>query len=249
MGATPLDVEDTATFLEVSILAHPERWALRDIPGRITRAGRVSILAHPERWALLDRLITNLPPLQFQSSPTPKGGRYGIKPTFLSKSAPFQSSPTPKGGRYVSVRQQRGGDHMFQSSPTPKGGRYTGIETVAHIRKCFNPRPPRKVGATVLDCCDVDWSEVSILAHPERWALHDADYAADAWIVFQSSPTPKGGRYRARVGRLEWLAGFNPRPPRKVGATRCLPGTHRRGLTGFNPRPPRKVGATRSSLR
>ena len=61
---------------------------------------------------------------------------------------------------------------MFQSSPTPKGGRYYGslfpnqsleVSILAHPERwalpgavfvrpellCFNPRPPRKVGATL----------------------------------------------------------------------------------------------------
>ena len=86
--------------------------------------------------------------------------------------------------------------------------------------------------------------------------------------MFQSSPTSQGGRYdeilgdalyHAVVSILAHLARwalrrdfrrcpvpcrrFNPRPPRKVGAT----SHHSRfcaTLTGFNPRPPRKVGAT-----
>ncbi len=40
----------------------------------------------------------------FQSSPTPKGGRYGA---FLADGitiTAFQSSPTPKGGRYAGTR-------------------------------------------------------------------------------------------------------------------------------------------------
>ena len=40
---------------------------------------------------------------------------------------------------------------------------------------------------------------VSILAHPERWALHAYLIFFITPSLFQSSPTPKGGRYR-RVG-------------------------------------------------
>ena len=86
--------------------------------------------------------------------------------------------------------------------------------------------------------------------------------------VFQSSPTPEGGRYfdafvvgfleqlvsilahpggralpPARAGRERKFRGFNPRPPRRAGATRAVRRTVRR--TGcFNPRPPRRAGAT-----
>ena len=60
---------------------------------------------------------------------------------------------------------------------------------------------------------------VSILAHPERWALLDYRDRSDDTLC------------------------FNPRPPRKVGATR-RERVHRRRRGRFNPRPPRKVGAT-----
>ena len=60
---------------------------------------------------------------------------------------------------------------------------------------------------------------------------------------FQSSPTPRGGRYRVAGGGGPGRRRFNPRPPLEVGATF---GTyhHTRGTRGFNPRPPLEVGAT-----
>ena len=36
----------------------------------------------------------------------------------------FQSSPTPKGGRYPGALEGNEAFGLFQSSPTPKGGRY-----------------------------------------------------------------------------------------------------------------------------
>ena len=64
----------------------------------------------------------------------------------------------------------------FQSSPTPKGGRYLeGDPDDQGEFHSFNPRPPRKVGATkTLTCSEgqtVPQQWISILAHPERWAL------------------------------------------------------------------------------
>ena len=41
----------------VSILAHPERWALRSVVPFLYRFHPVSILAHPERWALQRAMI------------------------------------------------------------------------------------------------------------------------------------------------------------------------------------------------
>ena len=60
----------------------------------------------------------------------------------------------------------------FQSSPTPKGGRY-----LVQMHKVDDLRL------------------VSILAHPERWALPCGFVPSVAAVPFQSSPTPKGGRY------------------------------------------------------
>ena len=108
----------------------------------------------------------------------------------------FQSSPTPKGGRYLRAGRDFPGVIQFQSSPTPKGGRYT-----------------TGTGAAGLAV------EVSILAHPERWALPLRGVLLRDRCLFQSSPTPKGGRYaRIRIDSGEETS-FNPRPPRKVGAT------------------------------
>ena len=237
----------------------------------------------------------------------------------------FQSSPTPKGGRYVTVdvstsrkprfvsilaHPERWALHVpchgisapirFQSSPTPKGGRYDRTPYQPGHVTCFNPRPPRKVGATSRKFCHFCARiSVSILAHPERWALRwpgwqnvssptpllwvaitsnrcfnprpprkvgatfNALEPLDAVLpkfqgpprkvgatphcgptMFQSSPTPKGGRYRVapRGFRRPCVFGFNPRPPRKVGATLGDGPAHLAGC--FNPRPPRKVGAT-----
>ena len=86
----------------------------------------VSILAHPERW--------------------------GATPFYLRKQwiiGMFQSSPTPKGGRYDGTTVAPAGTLLFQSSPTPKGGRYNRRHAILSLRRpSFNPRPPRKVGAT-----------------------------------------------------------------------------------------------------
>ena len=85
----------------------------------------------------------------FQSSPTPKGGRYGVSGTLDEMEAVFQSSPTPKGGRYSEPHfASLYPPSEFQSSPTPKGGRYDQSRSTKLILSCFNPRPPRRAGAT-----------------------------------------------------------------------------------------------------
>ncbi|CAH1905629.1 hypothetical protein NTGHW29_620011 [Candidatus Nitrotoga sp. HW29] len=86
---------------------------------------------------------------------------------------------------------------MFQSSPAPKSGRY------AALFKRWEKHP-----------------EVSILARPEERALpmQPAKAANSYW--FQSSPAPKSGRYWTLWREIGTLASFNPRPPRRAGATR-----------------------------
>ena len=62
-------------------------------------------------------------------------------------------------------------------------------------------------------------SNVSILARPEGRALHPLMIAAASACLFQSSPAPKDGRYRLRLQMPALRYGFNPRPPRRTGAT------------------------------
>ena len=131
----------------------------------------------------------------------------------------FQSSPTPKGGRYLPSREIVRSHCSFNPRPPRKVGA-TSTRHYSVLRSTrFNPRPPRKVGATMVKQTISRILHVSILAHPERWALRYGECTNMKTLPFQSSPTPKGGRYSARsVGRAA-PSGFNPRPPRKVGAT------------------------------
>ena len=134
----------------------------------------------------------------------------------------FQSSPTSQGGRYCGPCRRGSFRTKFQSSPTSQGGRYIYRLPGAWHRKSFNPRPPRKVGATAYRWLACPGSIVSILAHLARWALRLRDAGRVQPQLFQSSPTSQGGRYTATPTISPWTPCFNPRPPRKVGATTCL---------------------------
>ncbi len=61
----------------------------------------VPILTQSENWALWYGVVNNRIEGEFQSSPSPKTGRY---PAGIVTGAPavlvFQSSPSPKTGRY-----------------------------------------------------------------------------------------------------------------------------------------------------
>ena len=90
----------------------------------------------------------------------------------------------------------------FQSSPTPKGGRYKlgrnrtwALHVV--VQGCFNPRPPRKVGATPPVSIPSSYTDAMFQSSPTpkggRYYL-DIHWRLIS-VLFQSSPTPKGGRY------------------------------------------------------
>ena len=179
-------------------------------------AGPVSILAHLERWAL----------------------RFG-DPHYAVRSAPtvvFQSSPTSKGGRYHCRSMVHGHASvftMFQSLAHLERWalRAEPWRSTSHWQSRFNPRPPRKVGATTATRKPRTPSVqvVSILAHLERWAL-----LADKSRI---NATRAVGNHVSILAHLErWALHvpltfdgvhtdqgcFNPRPPRKVGATYVL---------------------------
>ena len=178
----------------VSILAHLERWALRDIFCPPFSRWPVSILAHLERWALHCRFGGPLCLLWFQSSPTSKGGRYDSAYDIRWRFRSFNPRPPRKVGATMWA--------------TLVSARHI-VSILAHLERwallappCsspgvlrFNPRPPRKVGATGGKARWLVIKSVSILAHLERWALHLAITTLVASQEFQSSPTSKGGRY------------------------------------------------------
>ena len=114
---------------------------------------------------------------------------------------------------------------MFLSSLAPRGGRYSASPVPRTQLACFYPRSPRGAGATqsweqsyiIPDGVSIlahpegralrsdrirqgrDGS-VSILAHPEGRALPVATFSiavGSQW--FQSSPTPRGGRYKLQI--------------------------------------------------
>ena len=181
----------------------------------------VSILAHLAKWALPLPHGNITPALTFQSSPTSQSGRYQFIPqgsapgpdvsilahlakwalplddgTELKEISVFQSSPTSQSGRYGPSGRASWPPRQFQSSPTSQSGRYRESPTVGVRRSCFNPRPPRKVGATVRPWKAIRGEfPVSILAHLAKWALRENTCLTGVPDMFQSSPTSQSGRY------------------------------------------------------
>ena len=200
MGATSAAPEANKAKV-VSILAHLEGWALLQCNRhtRMLASFQSSPTSKGGRYLgeQSDSVIRTL----FQSSPTSKGGRYLPARPEMDLKGMFQSSPTSKGGRYVTSTQFHTLQQLFQSSPTSKGGRYEEEPLMPWVTNRFNPRPPRRVGATTPTVLLVDEYHVSILAHLEGWALRRRDCSCRAPLMFQSSPTSKGGRYASAASQ------------------------------------------------
>ncbi len=135
--------------------------------------------------------------------------------------AEFQSSPAPKDGRYVPIaciRRDMGG---FNPRPPRRTGA-TITDSIDYARRNrFNPRPPRRTGATTKNqsqaALDLRFQS-SPAPKDGRYSALEAVSPAAVW--FQSSPAPKDGRYYGYRGGTRTRPGFNPRPPRRTGATR-----------------------------
>ena len=177
----------------------------------------VSILAHPEGWAL--------PPFNrqgercgymFQSSPIPKDGRYSLAMFALRLVWRFNPRPSRRMGATGDHRNCRG-VACFNPRPSRRMGATSCSMHAAFSHECFNPRPSRRMGATSIGALPLVRTQVSILAHPEGWALRNSER-----------------RYSCRS------VCFNPRPSRRMGATSA--GTHIASSTMFQSSPIPKDG-------
>ncbi len=111
----------------------------------------------------------------------------------------FQSSPSPKTGRYVISLLDTRLHGVFQSSPSPKTGRY--YSTDGFIRK-FTAVPilTQSENWALFYICHRDATNlvVPILTQSENWALYYRVLRSLIESLFQSSPSPKTGRYCTR---------------------------------------------------
>ena len=206
-------------FLDVSILAHPGGWALQFPVHRRRYLCTVSILAHPGGWALHRHKAKPRKPWVFQSSPTPEGGRYKDCWILHPRPSRFQSSPTPEGGRYLINPVVKSFWKLFQSSPTPEGGRYLSpwvwLSHSVSFQSSPTPEGGRYTGPT-----NESWHcGVSILAHPGGWALQIELSARIDRTKVSILAHPGGWALLGTVNRCRGIECFNPRPPRRVGAT------------------------------
>ena len=86
----------------------------------------------------------------FQSSPAPKDGRYNKHAAAVMRVDLFQSSPAPKDGRYPlgAAGDSAGGAVSILARPEGRALPALGLYA-AHAGQRFNPRPPRRTGATM----------------------------------------------------------------------------------------------------
>ena len=111
--------------------------------------------------------------LEFQSSPSPKTGRYA-RSAIVPCTDSISSNPHPVrrlGAIYA--YGHRIGRSQFQSSPSPKTGRYSTMFTIiASYDNSSNPHPVRRLGA-IMEFYLFKRREgmVPILTQSEDWAL------------------------------------------------------------------------------
>ncbi len=202
----------------VSILARPEGRALHRAEWRRWKRSEVSILARPEGRALPHRVVHRSIAACFNPRPPRRTGATQHRP-FLTPQLTVSILARPEGralrderrlvclcadvsilarpeGRALPFDDLQLSDQMlFQSSPAPKDGRYQSVFGLGIDQARFNPRPPRRTGATDQRAVSEKFSDVSILARPEGRAL------------------------QKEAARIKWPDCFNPRPPRRTGAT------------------------------
>ena len=198
---------------------HPVRRLGAILVLKIVQSTIVPILTQSEDWALSDPRVDRPTHEEFQSSPSPKTGRYPSSCKFFDhvRNVPILTQSEDwalfKALGFGVVRD------MFQSSPSPKTGRYDMV---------------------VMDCageCEVpiltqseDWAlyfapvnqqpetVVPILTQSEDWALSDdPNWNVEAEQWFQSSPSPKTGRYRRSPNHPYNSTAFQSSPSPKTG--------------------------------
>ena len=105
----------------------------------------------------------------------------------------------------------------FQSAPAPKSGRYRAHPGLERSPPCFNPRPLRRAGDTRRRAGEGLVDRVSIRARSEERAILGLADGDDAYIVFQSAPAPKSGRYSIHRRQSVAATMFQSAPAPKSG--------------------------------
>ena len=204
----------------------------------------VSILARPGGRALRSGSPLCGTIWSFQSSPAPEDGRYGMRCPLLHEFQRFQSSPAPEDGRYRPGKVLKPDRKSFNPRPPRRtgatwvmnwlnrafcvsilarpGGRALPFRSsnLAAYDDCFNPRPPRRTGATELRHDLIHTAQMFQSSPAPEDGRYDIRAISFCSIEqFQSSPAPEDGRYPRRNPRHHLHFCFNPRPPRRTGAT------------------------------
>ena len=186
-----------------------------------TRVGTfVSILAPLARGALLLRLRRpDVSDHRFNPRPSRKRGATDDVPKLTENMLVSILAPLARGALRIFYNKSPT-NMMFQSSPLSQEGRYGLRHDQCTGSGCFNPRPSRKRGATIVQ--------------DRRWRLR---------LVSILAPLARGALPTEIASITMAYMSFNPRPSRKRGAT-SRPASPRSTRMGFNPRPSRKRGAT-----
>ena len=113
---------------------------------------------------------------------------------------------------------------------------------------CSNPHPVRRLGA-ILRKYAARRSSLGSNPHPvRRLGAIPFKLILGGFILFQSSPSPKTGRYHCRSRFGCWFGSSNPHPVRRLGA---MPdwNVEAEQWKSSNPHPVRRLGAMKREIR
>ena len=231
----------------VSILTRPEGRVLLLYSARDGQSARVSILTRPEGRVLpAGNSAATAAPAWFQSSPGPKAGCYAVGKAETRANERVSILTRPEGrvlpakdggalraemvsiltrpeGRVLRVMQSEAcaATCWFQSSPGPKAGCYMVIPCRGADGECVSIltrpsgrvlRPPAAQQFIIRN--------VSILTRPEGRVLLARIAAAMPYTPVSILTRPEGRvLLRRNPSPTAPLAGFNPHPARRPGAT------------------------------
>ena len=160
----------------VSILARPEGRALPLVIAQHQSLASSFNPRPPRRTGATLTTPKQSPPDEFQSSPAPKDGRYGVHGYELSWCI-VSILARPEGRALPFLQALQKERSCFNPRPPRRTGATMKSHNVENKSHCFNPRPPRRTGATTPSGTTTGNIIVSILARPEGRALRTQDRA------------------------------------------------------------------------
>ena len=179
---------------------------------------RVSILTRPEgRVQPCTTAVRNWW-ATFQSSPVPKDGCNACPKVSLNAGRRVSILTRPEG-RVQRKEKEMNTVYRVSILTRPEGRVQHGERHGKYTASGFNPHPSRRTGATSMRSAAAASFSFQSSPVPKDGCNVSGTLREGTYHVFQSSPVPKDGCN----GGIDWLlqpiAGFNPHPSRRTGAT------------------------------